>query len=320
MSRGYPGVETIRAAVGLAQRAPSVHNSQPWRWQWERDRLHLYADTSRHLTATDPQQRALVLSCGAVLHHLRVALSALGWRGEVEHLPNPAVPEHLATIRCAARPPSSTEMMLAAAMARRRSDRRRYGWSEVPEAYLRAASRYSTRFGASVQRVSDSDRPRLGKLIRVAAERHLDDALYQIELAAWSGRRGTREGVPARNATLVRTEDELPGRAFADPVLLDPNPSPDAATWLMISTNRDDRVSQLRAGETLSALLLAATDLGLATCVQTEPLGLLDLRDEIRFSMSGGAYPQAMVRAGLISRAAALPETPRRPCDDVLTV
>ncbi|WP_194818385.1 Acg family FMN-binding oxidoreductase [Nocardia sp. XZ_19_385] len=314
----YPGFETIRAAVGLAQRAPSVHNSQPWRWQLMNDHLHLYADTSRHLTATDPQQRALTLSCGAVLHHARVALCALGWSSEVEYVPNPDVPEHLAVLHLAPHRPSATDIHMAAAMAHRRSDRRRYGWGQVPETYVKAAMQHATRFGAAVTTVTRDDHPALSKLMRRAAEHHENDALYQIELAAWSGRRGTREGVPARNATAIHAEDELPGRAFMDPVLIDPKPTPDAATWLMISTDRDDRLAQLRAGESLSALLLAATDLGLATCIQTEPLGLPELREDIRFSLCEGAHPQVMVRTGLVTHAGPLPETPRRLSDDVL--
>ncbi|MGW0247254.1 Acg family FMN-binding oxidoreductase [Nocardia goodfellowii] len=311
-----PGFETIRAAVGLAQRAPSVHNSQPWRWQLMNDHLHLYADTSRHLTATDPQQRALILSCGTVLHHLRVALRAFGWSSEIERLPNPDVPEHLAVVHLAPHRSTAADIDMAAAMMRRRSDRRRF--EPGPATYLKAAAQHATRFGAAVRTVAAGDRPALRELIRRAAEQHADDVLYQIELAEWSGRRDSREGVPARNVTAIHTEDALPGRAFNDPVLIDPHPAPDAATWMMISTERDDRMAQLRAGESLSAFLLAATDLGLATCVQTEPLGVPDLREEIRFALCDGQYPQVMVRTGNTEHAAQLPETPRRRLDDVL--
>ncbi|MEV0247759.1 nitroreductase family protein [Nocardia sp. NPDC050712] len=318
MNCAYPSVDTIRAAIGLAQRAPSVHNSQPWRWHLINERLHLYADTSRHLPATDPHQRALIVSCGAVLHHARVALGALGWHSEVETLPNPAVPEYLAVLDLAPRRPTATDIQLAAAMTHRRSDRRRFDWGKMPELSLKTAVEYGTRFGAGVQTVASADRPELSELIRRAARHHAHDVPYRTELAAWSGCRGTREGVPARNTAAVRAEDELPGRAFADPALADPKLTRDAATWLVIATDSDERAAQLRAGESLSALLLAATDLGLATCVQTEPLGLPELREEIRFSICAGKHPQVMVRAGLATRAAPLAETPRRRAEDVL--
>jgi hypothetical protein len=67
-----------RAVVSLATRAPSIHNSQPWQWRLADSSMHLFADTSRLLPATDPDGRDLLLSCGATLHHLRVALAAEG--------------------------------------------------------------------------------------------------------------------------------------------------------------------------------------------------------------------------------------------------
>nr|WP_245676992.1 hypothetical protein [Nocardia acidivorans] len=297
-----------------------MHNSQPWRWRFAGDELHLYADRSRHLTATDPEQRALVLSCGATLHHMRVALSALGWASEVIYLPEPRVPDLLAGLRLARHKPTGTDICLAAAILRRHSDRRRFGNGEISRAHMRTAAHFATRFGAEVRTVHDDARTRLGTLIGAAADRHADDALYQVELAEWSGRRRGADGVPARNTTAVRPQDELPIRAFADSVLIDAAGAVDDAEWLIVCTRHDDRRARLRAGETLSALLLAATELDLATCVQTEPLGIPDLREEIRFSLCEGAYPQAMVRAGWMhSSAGPLSETPRRPVDEVFS-
>ena len=60
---------TVRSALMLAAAAPSVHNSQPWRWVVGPRSVHLYADLSRRLPATDPQGRDMIVSCGAALHH-----------------------------------------------------------------------------------------------------------------------------------------------------------------------------------------------------------------------------------------------------------
>ncbi|GAB0107439.1 NAD(P)H nitroreductase [Nocardia sp. JMUB6875] len=315
-----PRPETIQAALRFALRAPSVHNSQPWRWHFAAGALHLYADRARHLPATDPEQRALLLSCGAALHHALVALAALGWGSEVTYTPDPRDRDHLATVRLARRAPTSVDICLAAAILVRRSDRRRFANGQVPQRYLAAAVDYAGRFGAQVRPVEDAARGRLGELMRVATEQHAEDALYQVELASWSGRRAGLDGVPARNATPVRAEDGLPIREFADPVLVDAAGDADAAQWLLVCTDRDDHTARLRAGETLSALLLAATDLRLGTCVQTEPLGVPALREEIRFALCDSSYPQAMVRAGWMRISAApLAETPRRDLAEVFT-
>jgi hypothetical protein len=54
----------------------------------------LHADGNRHLAATDPDRRDLLLSRGAALHHLQVTLAALDLPVRVHRLPDPCgVPE-----------------------------------------------------------------------------------------------------------------------------------------------------------------------------------------------------------------------------------
>ena len=88
----------LAIAVEHALRGPSVHNTQPWRWRIGADAVHLHADWTRHLVATDPDRRDLVLSCAAALHHLLVALAARGLEASVDRLPDPDDVGHLATV------------------------------------------------------------------------------------------------------------------------------------------------------------------------------------------------------------------------------
>lgn len=116
MNSASPDHETIRGALALAIRAPSVHNSQPWRWRVGDDTVHLYADSERHLQQADPAKRDLLLSCGVALQHFTVALAALGWHSHVHRFPNPADPEHLAAVEIGGRGTSEQDIALAAAI------------------------------------------------------------------------------------------------------------------------------------------------------------------------------------------------------------
>ncbi|GGL20465.1 Acg family FMN-binding oxidoreductase [Nocardia jinanensis] len=317
-----PDREITDTALGLAVRAPSVHNTQPWRWRPTATGIQLLADTGRQLTVTDPYQRSLVVSCGAALHHMRAALGALGWASVVDYCPDPRDPDHLATIHTTRRPPGDAQIDLAAAILLRRTDRRHYLPRPVPARHLRSLAAQVSACGAAVRQVPETLLPRLAAPMRHVVAAHAADQRYQEEIARWSGHHRISDGVPSRNAPAARPAGEIPVRAFADPTLLDPVDQPDAAQWLVVGTTRDDRRAQLRAGEATSALLLTATGLGLATSVQTEPLGVLDTRQEIRTGLLHDcAYPQSMVRVGWSSRTAApLADTPRRPIGEVLEV
>jgi nitroreductase len=101
MNASLPDAATIRTVLGLASRAPSVHNTQPWRWRVEESGLHLYSDVSRQLPNTDPDGGDLILSCGAALNYCVVAWAAFEWRAKVTRLPDPADSSHLAAITLA---------------------------------------------------------------------------------------------------------------------------------------------------------------------------------------------------------------------------
>ncbi|MBC7303746.1 MAG: hypothetical protein H5T78_22705 [Nocardia sp.] len=320
MQRIGPSMSTCRDALALAVWAPSVHNTQPWRWRVQPGRVDLFADFRRQLPATDPQARALLVSCGAALHHLDIAFAMLGWKAAVHRLPDPARRDHLATITFTPRPPTDLDIRMAAAIHLRQSDRRRYPAVPVPARDLRAISRCAAGFGAAARHVPEQLLPELADPMRQAGQLHATDSEYQAELREWSGCRGKSTGVPARNAPGPRSPQELPVRIFAETELSEYTDSPDSAHWLVVCTPHDNALSQLRAGEATSAMLLQATYRGLATSLQSEPLGVLGLREQIRCTvLRNCAYPHVMIRVGTMPRAAApLESTPRRPLEEVI--
>ncbi|TDP31846.1 Acg family FMN-binding oxidoreductase [Nocardia ignorata] len=318
MDRGLPDDNTVKAALALAGRAPSVHNVQPWRWRIADHSIHLYLDRERALPATDPDARDLVLSCGAALHHLSVALTAMGWAPVIHRIPDPANPDHLAALTLVRHRPTTLDVDLSKAITVRRTDRRHYTSWPVPPGFLGLFTERAAALGAIVHRIED--RQRVIAAAQQASELHAADESYRFELALWSGRHSSADGVPARNAPPIDPDDDFPPRAFAAAGFLDPATEPDHAELLVVGTGADDLGSRLRAGEALSALLLTATGIGLATCLLTEPLEVgsqrARLRDEL---LSGTAYPQAFVRVGWAPTSAGLPpETPRRPVEELL--
>lgn len=318
-----PSQETMRAALALACRAPSVHNSQPWRWRMAEHSVHLYRDPSRSLRSVDATGRDVVISCGAALNHLRIALAAEGWRAEVHRLPNPAQPDHLASIEFTRLDEVDEHVLaMAAAAATRRTDRRPFLTDPVPREVLVPLH--------EVARVEDC---RLVFVLDERSRRELDLGIeqanseqrqrpeYRQELAEWAGRHASAEGVPARSIPAEHLRG-MPEREFAlvaegelEMPILD-----DGAVLAVLATVADDAGSWLSAGEALSAALLSATEQGLATCTLSQIGEVAVAREHVRDEvLEGAGFPQLVLRVGWpVTHEFPGPLTPRRPLSEVV--
>ena len=65
---------TFAAAVADAVWAPSIHNSQPWRFRRTGHGIEVRVDECRLLPASDPEGRAARVSCGAAACNLGLVL------------------------------------------------------------------------------------------------------------------------------------------------------------------------------------------------------------------------------------------------------
>lgn len=322
MSTHFPDAATMRTALSLAIRAPSVHNVQPWQWRVGADSLHLYADPARHLVHTDPDGRDLLVSCGATLHHCVVALAALGWHSRIHRFPNPAEPTHLAAIELQRHGAGEVDITLAAAIPRRRTDRRYFSAWPVSHGDISLMGARAARMGVVMRRLDPTTGLRAA--LAQAVWEHASDDEYLSELAAWSGRHASVAGVPARNTPASDPNSPVPGRLFAGTALAQPpdaSADDDGGVLLVLGTVADDDLARLRAGEASSLVLLTATALGLASCPVTEPLEISETRDTIRAdAFDDESFPQILLRVGWAPvDADPLPPTPRRPLDEVVT-
>ncbi len=320
MNRGFPDDETTRAALTLAVRAPSIHNSQPWLWRIGEHSVHLYADAERQLPHADPARRELILSCGVALQHFAVAMAALGWQAHIHRLPDPDNRDHLASIELLPSAGSEQDIALAAAIPRRRTDRRWYSSWPVPGGDIALMAARAARSGVMLRRV-DCTRE-LSAVLSRAVHQHAADSEYLAEMARWSGRYGAVAGVPARN-TPTPSSSDFPARVFASPALPQPRGAEsrdDAGVVLVLGTGTDDEVSQLRAGEATGVVLLTATALGLSSCPLTEPLEIDSTRDSVAsLALDGDGFPQMLLRVGWAPlNADPLPATPRRSLTEVV--
>ena len=317
---------SMTAAVEFAVHAPSVHNTQPWRWRVEPDAVQLFADRTRWLAATDPQGRDLMLSCGAALQHLQVALADMELGYLVDYLPDRDDEDHLATVRVVPGEPVHSDPAMARAILDRRTDRRWFDSRPVPSEHISLLFRRAAEHDSHLHRLDQpAMRSKLAAALEAAAQSQRSTFGYASELAMWTSRAaGAGDGVPVGSVPPpLPGRDAPPLRSFPRSGLAQPavsTGSADAGTLLLVTSQRDDRRGQLRAGEAVSAVLLTATSLGLATTPLSQPIEVPETRDALRtMAASEHEFPQLIVRLGWpMPGAAPLPPTPRRRLSAVL--
>lgn len=315
----------LETAAQRSLRAPSVLNSQPWRWRVTPSALELRGDSSRALVVTDPDGRLAMMSCGAALHHARVVLSGAGHVARVDRTPLSGDSDVLARIEVTgAAGPDPVAQRMAEAIAVRRTDRRAFGPRPVDDATLSAIRAAVEGEDCYLHLVRHDQMPMFAISTAKAAEAERDDPAYRAELARWTHRpMSARDGVPAATAVRpgprrVPVRDHVPGETAG---LVAGDDSDSGASYVILFGASDEPAAWLRAGEALSALLLTATAAGLSTAPLSDAIEVAWPRRLLRNLLAGVGVPYVAVRLGYVDpNAGALPPAPRRAADDVIEV
>jgi nitroreductase len=304
----------LRAAVA----APSMHNTQPWRFRFAGRTVEVHRDRERELPAEDPSRRMLYVSLGASIFNLRVAAAALGIGTEVRHLMDQRSPDLVAVVELDA-PLSEAMAGLAPYLMQRRTNREPFSDTRVPD-QVRVELDLSARIeGAVLQWL---DRPPRQWWLRMATSDAMaaddEDRGRTAERRRWVGGDRADDGVPSSALG--------PRVAGGDPVARDLAATPAdelrpvadferAPQFAVLATRYDGPIEWLRAGQALERVLLEATAKGVSTSLLNQAIEHEGLRWQINDPLGPWQRPQAVIRFGY---GPPVPPTPRRPIADVL--
>lgn len=318
--------DKLRFALRYAVLAPSSHNTQPWRFIVDGETVTLSADRLRALPVADPYDRELIMSCGAALFNLRVALSRFGLAYAITLFPSAADPDMLAQVRLV--PGGHVDASLAPlfeAIVKRVTTRQPFLDAPVAADVRERLARAVQAEGAELACIHEADeRTRLAEWIAEADRRQFDDPRFRRELAGWIHSRRRDDGMPAYaegvSALLdfatpvvtlaIRTFDIGQGVAAAHQALAAGSP-----LLVCIATSTDDAGAWLAAGQALERLLLTGVSEGLTASYLNQPIEVEALRERLRATVKVEGEPQLLIRMG---RGPQVPHAPRRPLADVV--
>jgi nitroreductase len=306
----------FKKAVQRASLAPSVHNTQPWRFVVRPDALELQADQDRQLRALDPTGRQLVISCGCALFNARVGLAA-DCVVHVDRLPDPAKPDLLARLTVLDESAPWTPLVrLDAVVERRHTNRRDFFDQDVPPDVIYELTTAAEQEEASlVQIVKPEHKMVAAQLSQEAEAIQNADPRYRAELETWTTTDLHRtDGVPvyaiphtderSEPTSLVRNFD-VAGKGWMPRL----HQSSLNHCLMVLGMAESNRLAWLRGGEALQRILLEATRLDYVVSLASQVVEVPSTRDRMREELDLEFHPLLLIRIG---RAAPTPASKRR--------
>ena len=305
-------MNAIEALVARAVLAPSSHNTQPWIFRTGEGHVDLFADRTRALPVNDPDDRELLISCGAALFTLQVAAAAAGLHVRVLAWPDANDPDWLARVELADGGADPALAALSPAIEARRTWRKVFAPRPVEPALGEKLHKAAAAQGATLALLEDEERRHaLADLVARGDHLQWETPSWRRELALWMHPRRERDGlvVPGAAAAVtravVRSFDMGDGVGAKDRQLAEGSP-----LLAVLGTPGDTPADWLRAGQALQHALLVGVANGLQASYLNQPVETPELRGRVQALAPEAGVPQLVLRWG--HAEGELPATPRR--------
>ncbi|MEV4283340.1 Acg family FMN-binding oxidoreductase [Actinoplanes xinjiangensis] len=312
----------LTEAAAAAGYAPSVHNTQPWRWRLIGNTLELRLASTRILQVTDPDGQLATISCGVALHHARIALSAQGWHATVTRMPTSTDPELLARLHLDGRTPvDAPSVRHLRTVPLRHTDRRPVAGTPVDPAGLAAVTAAVEAQDTHLHTLRPDQVLELAAAAEHAQRSEAADPAWQAELAYWTGpARPAGTGIPHAAIPERATQTTVPSRDFGHHGDLPVSAGHDEmAVFVMLYGDADEPLAWLRAGEALSAGWLTATEHGISVVPHSAPIEVIATRQAMRAMIASIGYPYLILRLGSTDPAATgAAHTSRLPTEQII--
>lgn len=309
--------ERLEFFVRYAILAPSSHNTEPWQFRVQDNRIDVLLDFSRWLKVADDDQRELHISVGCALENLLVAAEHFGLGHDSVLLPDADAPSLAAKVNFSeqGQPSSHRPPVLFDMIPVRHTNHQRYEDRAIPDEVVQQLRGVCVEGGLHLHLTAEPEiRRKVDDLVVRGDAIEFADPAFREELAYWIGQGvfGTGWLMSRIGKLAVSYIDMGRSQARKDSDILMSSP-----ILGLISSEQDDRQSQLRVGQAYQRLSLLAASHGIWCQPMSQIVQLPDLKAEVASLIpESGLVPQHPFRMGYAP--AEKQHTPRRPVDEVL--
>mgnify|MGYP001216118676 CR=1 FL=1 len=320
-----PMEERLKFLLRYAILAPSGPNTQPWKFAIHDGSISVFADLSRSLPFVDPSNRTLYMSVGCAIANLAVTGAHFGFTPSVSYFPRGQESDLVAEVQLlpGGQSPDKLPDDLFPQIQRRHTTKDRYENATIEPSILRELEKSINLPGIYLSYLDDKDsKVKMADLVSRAHQIQLAKKEFRHNLGEWLRNNWTAEpdGMPLYTFGVPDAVSLGFPAAFKEfdlsraVIYRDSGLIHDCSTLAVLTTDQDDKLTWTQCGFALEKLLLRATSYDVRASFFSQPIGLADLREELKAQINRG-HPQLLFSLGM---AKPMRPSPRRPLEDVI--
>ena len=292
--------------VAQAVKAPSGHNTQPWKFRQNGSVVEIHPDFDRRLPVVDPDDRELFVSLGCAAENLCLAAQNIGYESSVAVGDTGVIAVALAEGADVKSSPLFEQIDL------RQTNRSIYTGEEIALDALKRLQAIRSEDGVSVHYYARQTKQfnDIEQCVLQGNTRQMQNESFKAELKSWM-----RFNKKHQDQTLDGLSYAVFGAPnvpcwIAEPIMsmaintrtqnkADREKIDSASHLVLFTTRENSRREWVNLGRTLQCFLLTATELGIAHAYLNQPNEQPEIAAEMAKTLDlDGEYPTVLLRVG----------------------
>jgi nitroreductase len=319
--------KTIESILQKAIKAPSGHNTQPWKFDVTENCITIFPDYERVLPVVDADNHALFISLGCALENLVLAAAHFGYGTTIEmHLENDGTENIKVKLQPAI---VKSDGMLYDYIDTRQATRNRYNGDDIPLADIEKLRMAAVQEDVACIIVTHKDEINtFVELVKEGNIRQFSNPSFLKELIHW---------IRFNKNEAMQKGDGLYGAATGNPSVpswfgklfmkLTASPKKEAEKWddlihsssalAIFIAERNDEKAWINVGRSFERTMLAAASLNINHAHANMPCEEVELRSKLsaQLNLSKEQQPLLLIRLGYSEK---MPYSFRRPLQEVI--